>query len=85
MNSTKLFIIVNTVNTPLNREYDFGIHAAGCADLKRGDNTMCRQYEHEAATAQDVVNAEVEALAEDFGDEDASGFAFRIFPCAHQA
>ncbi len=72
---------VNTVNTRLNNEYDFGIHAAGCADLKRGENRRTQQYAHEAVTPEGLVQVLREDLAGDFGEDGAEGFVFRIFPC----
>lgn len=75
------FVEVNTINSSLNREYDFGIHAAGCADLKRGEARNCRQYEHEADSAKVLVDELRADLAEDFGEESAEMFSFRVFPC----
>ncbi len=76
------FVVVNTVNTPLNRQYDFGVHAAGCADLKRGAARNCPQYPHTAPDAEAVVQAERDDLSADFDEEGAGdGFAFRVFPC----
>jgi hypothetical protein len=71
---------VNAVNTELSREFDFGIHAASCADLKRGENRHAQQYTHEAESPQALVDALIEDLAGDFG-EDAESFAIRVFPC----
>lgn len=75
------FIVVNTVNTPLNREYDFGVHSATCADLKRGENLHCQHYAHDVPSAQDAADIEYDDLAEDFGED--HGFIFRIFPCCN--
>lgn len=76
--------IVNTVNTPLGSKYDFGIHAAGCADVAKAVKRYGVQvYEQEHADAQAAV-AESEAdLCAEFDREpgESSGFAYRIFPC----
>lgn len=71
---------VNAVNTALSREFDFGIHAAGCADLKRGENRRAQQYTHESESADALIETLRADLAGDFG-EDADGFCFYVFPC----
>lgn len=78
-------IEVNAVNTELSREFDFGIHAAGCADLKRGANRHASKYAHEATTPEQLVTELREDLAGDFGEDGAEGFAFRVFPCCGAA
>lgn len=71
---------VNAVNTGLSKDFDFGIHAASCADLKRGENRWATQYTHEVESPQALIEGLIEDLAGDFG-EDAESFAFRVFPC----
>lgn len=73
------FVEVNTVNTSLNREYDFGVHAFGCSDLKRGRNLECQRLNHYALP--ELVDELRDDLAHDFGDS-AEEFTFKIFPCA---
>jgi hypothetical protein len=77
----KGYVEVNTVNSSLNNEYDFGIHAVGCSDLRRGRNLGCQKYAHYAFSAQELVDLLRDDLAGDFGDS-AEGFTFKIFPCA---
>lgn len=74
--------IVNTTNTELGREYDFGIHAAGCADVARAKKRYGVQvYEQEHADAQAAIT-ESEA---DFEAEGMSGFTYKVFPCCAKA
>lgn len=75
-------IEVNTVNTRLNDRYDFGIHAAGCADLTKGVAKQCQQYEHDAASPAALVMALEYDLAADFGEN--PGFSFKVFPCCYE-
>jgi hypothetical protein len=83
---TRRFTVVNTVNTVLDRKYDFGVHASGCSDLRKGENYACaamgQTWNVYATDAQAVVNAEIDDLRGDFGD-DAESFSFRIFPCCN--
>jgi hypothetical protein len=71
--------VVNTVNTSLDSQYDFGIHAAGCADVQRaatrhGAETYCG-IEAESPAAY-IASDEA-----DFAAQDQHGFTYRVFPC----
>lgn len=75
------FVVVNTVNTRLNNEYDFGVHKAGCRDAVKAGAMGCQLYDYAwAATAEEVVASERADLAGDFG-ESAAAFTFRVFGC----
>lgn len=77
----KGYVEVNTVNTSLSSEYDFGIHLLGCPLLKRGKNSTCQQHAHYAFSPQELIDEIREDLARYFG-ESAEDFTFKIFPCA---
>lgn len=76
------FVVVNTVNTALSADYDFGVHRAGCADLRKAERAGCQLYAHATAvSADEVIDAERADLAGDFGEDGAAAFAFRKFGC----
>lgn len=77
------FAVVNTVNTKLNRLYDFGVHSADCQDAKKAEKLGCQIYSHDVVTAEDAVQIESDDLAADFGED--HGFEFKIFPCCKNA
>jgi hypothetical protein len=74
--------IVNTVNTRLNNEYDFGIHKCGCADVGRAEARYgCEVYHGLTAESVEAYIAEDEA---DWAAQEQEGFIYRVFPCTRK-
>lgn len=75
--------VVNTTNTPLSRQYDFGIHAHGCRDVARAVRQGCTvDHEWEVANAEEAVEWNIQDMeASGFDRESAEMFTVRVFPC----
>lgn len=82
------FTVVSVVNTRLaaQRQYDFGVHAFGCPDVK-SDRRLhrCEIYHHYETNPKAVVKAEREALAKGGYGEEADELVFKVYPCCKPA